>query len=221
MKLNSLPKTTTRSKKRRGRGYGSGKGGHTAGRGQKGQKSRSKVPLLFEGTKRGKSLMGRLAMLRGKGKLKSVKTKPVIVNVKYLNLFNDGAVVDVKTLVKASIVDQKDAEKYGVKILGDGRLEKKLIVNLPTSKGAKKKIERAGGKKEVSKISKAPKVSKKKKKKAVKGKSKATRKSKTLAKARAPKRKKTTAKTKANKKPTTKKQGKQPKKKKPNTLSKF
>lgn len=151
MKLNQLPKITTKKKKRLGRGYGSGKGGHTVGRGQKGQKARSKVALLFEGTKRRKSLMGRLAMLRGKGKLKSHKNKSVIVNVKYLNLLDNGAVVDVNALVKAGIVDKKDAKKHGVKILGDGELEKKLAVQLPASKGAKEKIEKAGGKLEVPK----------------------------------------------------------------------
>ena len=57
MKLNKLPKTTAKSKKRVGRGYGSGKGSHTVGRGQKGQKSRSKVGLLIEGTKIRKTLI--------------------------------------------------------------------------------------------------------------------------------------------------------------------
>ncbi|MBU1070791.1 uL15 family ribosomal protein, partial [Patescibacteria group bacterium] len=49
MNLSNLPKITQRPKKRVGRGYGSGKGGHTSGRGQKGQKSRSKIPIWFEG----------------------------------------------------------------------------------------------------------------------------------------------------------------------------
>lgn len=146
MQLNNLPKTTTKSKKRVGRGYGSGKGGHTVGRGQKGQKSRNKVGLLFEGTKRRKSLMGRLPMMRGKGKLKSFSKKPAIVNVKFLNLLDNGATVDIKSLVKAGIIDQKSAKERGVKILGDGELTKKLTVKLPVSKGAKEKIEKAGGK---------------------------------------------------------------------------
>jgi len=211
MQLNNLPKTTTKKKKRQGRGYGSGKGGHTVGRGQKGQKSRSKVPLLFEGTKRGKSLMGRLAMLRGKGKLKSRKNKPVIVNVKYLNLLSDGAIVDIKTLSKAGIVDKKDAIKYGVKILGDGKLEKKLTVELPTSKGAKKKIEGAGGRViQVAKVVKVRRVGKAGKEKVGKVakekkriKDKATQKRKTRAKSRGLKPKKPTTKTKTNKKPAT------------------
>lgn len=145
MKLNQLPKITTRKKKRLGRGYGSGKGGHTVGRGQKGQKSRSKVKLLFEGTKMRKSLIKRLPMRRGKGRFKSLKPKPVVINVKYLNLLKDGSEVTIKSLIKNGLVE-KEADKFGVKILGDGQLSKKLIVKLPVSKGAKKKIEKAGGK---------------------------------------------------------------------------
>jgi len=55
MNLNNLKKTTKSSKKRVGRGYGSGKGGHTSGRGSKGAKSRGKIPLDFSGTKSKKS----------------------------------------------------------------------------------------------------------------------------------------------------------------------
>jgi large subunit ribosomal protein L15 len=63
-----LPKIVLRRKKRVGRGYGSGKGGHTVGRGQKGQKARGKVGVLFEGVKMKKSLIKRLPLVRGKGK---------------------------------------------------------------------------------------------------------------------------------------------------------
>ena len=55
MKLNKLSKTANKKKKRVGRGYGSGKGGHTVGRGAKGLKARGKVKLTFEGTKTKKS----------------------------------------------------------------------------------------------------------------------------------------------------------------------
>lgn len=65
-----LPKLVTRGKKRVGRGMGSGKGSHTVGRGQKGQKSRGKISIYFFGTKMKKSLIKRLPMMRGKGKLK-------------------------------------------------------------------------------------------------------------------------------------------------------
>lgn len=140
-----LPKIVTKSKKRRGRGYGSGKGGHTVGRGQKGQKSRRKIGVLFEGVKVKKSLLKRLPLRRGKGKFKA-KGKPLIVKLSYLNLLPAGTKVDIEALVKAGIVKRDDAEKHGVKILGDGKLTKKLTVLLPASNSVVKKIEKAGGK---------------------------------------------------------------------------
>lgn len=54
---------------------GSGKGSHTSGRGQKGQKSRSHIHVLFEGMKTKKSLLKRLPLMRGKGKFHPKKTK--------------------------------------------------------------------------------------------------------------------------------------------------
>ena len=56
------------AKKRLGRGYGSGKGGHTSSRGQKGQLSRTNVHVLFEGLKVKKSTIKKFPLLRGKGK---------------------------------------------------------------------------------------------------------------------------------------------------------
>lgn len=145
MKLNKLTKTTTKGQKRIGRGIGSGKGGHTVGRGQKGQKSRTHLPLLFSGTKVRKSLIRRLPMKRGKDRFKSLQRKQVIINVKYLDLLPDGQEVTVASLIKYGLVD-KSAEIVGVKILGDGVITKKLTVALPVSKAAKLKIEKAGGK---------------------------------------------------------------------------
>ena len=57
-----------------------------------------------------------------------------------------GPTVNTKTLIENAIVRKTDAEKYGVKILGNGEINKKLTVELPTSKSASKKIEKAGGK---------------------------------------------------------------------------
>ena len=84
MKLDKLPKTTSRKKKRVGRGYGSGKGGHTAGRGAKGQKARSKVKPWFEGGQA--NIIRRMAMQRGKGKFKA-RPGSIILNLKYLGYF--------------------------------------------------------------------------------------------------------------------------------------
>lgn len=137
--------TTKRSKKRLGRGYGSGKGGHTSGRGQKGQKSRGKVGILFEGVKVKKSLLKKLPFQRGKGKHLANK-KPLVINLSVIDMLPSGKTVDVDMLVKNGIVDKLDAEKYGVKILGDGKLTKKFTISLPISKSAAKKVEKAGGK---------------------------------------------------------------------------
>nr|AKQ04365.1 50S ribosomal protein L15, large subunit ribosomal protein L15 [uncultured Microgenomates bacterium Rifle_16ft_4_minimus_5036] len=143
--MRALPKIKVRKSKRLGRGYGSGKGGHTSSRGQKGQKSRSSIGILFEGVKVRKSLYKRLPLRRGKGKFKA-KGKPIAVNIEILNVLPQGSMVDVAMLVANKIVDSKDAEKYGVKILGNGKLEKKLTIALPVSKTVIKKVEKAGGK---------------------------------------------------------------------------
>lgn len=131
--------------KRKGRGYGSGKGGHTTGRGQKGQKSRTKIHILFEGLKVKKSTLKRLPLLRGKGKLLA-HLKPLPVRTEVLNQFSVGSKVNIKSLAEKNIVKYTEAKKNGVKILGGGKLEKKLIVEVPVSKSAGKMIIKAGGK---------------------------------------------------------------------------
>jgi large subunit ribosomal protein L15 len=143
--MDKLPKTIDRRKKRVGRGYGSGKGGHTSGRGQKGQKSRGSVGILFEGYKVRKSLIKRLPLRRGKGRFEA-NNKPLVVDLGLLNIFPAGTVVDLKALIGKKIVDEKDAKDYGIKILGNGKLEKKLTVSLPTSNRVAKEIEKLGGK---------------------------------------------------------------------------
>ncbi len=141
----TLPKIVGKRKKRVGRGYGSGKGGHTVGRGQKGQKTREKIGILFEGVKVKKSLLKRLPLERGKGKFLG-HPKPIIVKLSFLNLLPKGAVVDVPLLVKHGIVKEEDAQALGVKILGDGEVRTKLTIAIPISHSAAKKIEKAGGK---------------------------------------------------------------------------
>lgn len=66
----NLPKIVARPNKRVGRGMGSGKGSHTSGRGQKGQKSNGDLHILFEGLKMKKSFLKRLPLQRGKGKFR-------------------------------------------------------------------------------------------------------------------------------------------------------
>ncbi|OGH17883.1 MAG: 50S ribosomal protein L15 [Candidatus Levybacteria bacterium RIFCSPHIGHO2_02_FULL_37_10] len=143
MKLSSLTKITKVRRKRLGQGHGSGRG-KTAGRGTKGQNARSSRSLSFEGG--ALPLIKRLPFMRGRGKNKSFNKGPIIVNVKVLNLLKKGTIVDVKSLIENKIVDADYANKNGVKILGDGNLNVSLIVKLPVSKGAGRKIEQAGGK---------------------------------------------------------------------------
>lgn len=145
MEKGELPKIVSRGKKRVGRGIGSGKGGHTTGRGQKGQKARSHLSILFTGMKVKKSVIKRLPLARGKGKFGSGK-KPVVVNLAVLNLLDAGAVVDEKLLTDANIVDKEAAAQRGIKILGGGTLTKKLTISLPISKSAAEKVKKAGGK---------------------------------------------------------------------------
>lgn len=145
--LQSLPKTTSKGKKRVGRGYGSGKGGHTSGRGQKGQKSRRTIPWWFEGGQL--PLVKRVPFWRGKGRLNPLKNKPVIVKTGQFNKLKSGAVVTIDTLIQERMVNEAEVKSRGVKILAGGKLVQKLtIVGLKLSAGAKKEVEKVGGKAE-------------------------------------------------------------------------
>ena len=119
--------------KRLGRGYGSGKGGHTVGRGQKGQKSRTKIHILFEGQKVKKSLLKKLPLLRGKGKFLA-KRNPITISLTKLEVFKKGDKVNIESLVKKGLINEKDAKKYGIKILGKGKLKEDLEILVPMSK---------------------------------------------------------------------------------------
>ena len=146
MKLQARPKITATAKKRVGRGYGSGKGGHTTGRGAKGQNIRSRRPLYFEGTKMRKSLIRRIPMLRGKLKFKSLKARQsLILNLEQLNSLPKNTEVTVPSLIKYHLLPEA-ALKYPVKILGNGDLKLALTIALPISQSAAKKVIKAGGK---------------------------------------------------------------------------
>ena len=128
---------------RKGRGNGSGNG-KTAGRGQKGQWARSGggVRVGFEG---GQMPLARRLPKRG---FHNIFAKPLeAINVSVLDKFEDGAVVDAKALLEKGILSKCE---YGVKILGNGSITKKLTVQASAfSASAKEKIEAAGGKVEV------------------------------------------------------------------------
>ena len=127
---------------RKGRGHGSGNG-KTAGKGHKGQKARSGATRPgFEG---GQMPLYRRLPKRG---FKCPSSKEIVaINVSALNVFEDGAEVSVATLLETGIVSNP---KDGVKILGNGELEKNITVQAHKfSKTAVEKIEAAGGKAEV------------------------------------------------------------------------
>ena len=145
MKLNELrpAEGSAKSAYRKGRGPGSGNG-KTAGKGHKGQNARSGggVRPGFEG--------GQIPLYRKlpkRGFNNKFATNYAIVNVSALEVFENGAVVDMETLLAKKII-RKSLD--GLKILGNGELTKSLTVKANIfSATAKEKIEAAGGKTEV------------------------------------------------------------------------
>ena len=145
MKLHELSPApgSVREVKRIGRGHGSGQG-KTAGKGHKGQKARAGRGMRpgFEG--------GQMPLQRRvpkRGFVNIFATRYATINIGSLSAFEDGAVVDVDALKAAGLVKKT---YDGVKILGNGSVEKKLIVKAAAfSEAAKAKIEAAGGKAEV------------------------------------------------------------------------
>lgn len=134
---------STKSRKRIGRGAGSGLG-KTSGKGHKGQKARSggSIKAGFEG---GQMPLQRRLPKRG---FRSLDKKVyALVNLRDLELFEAGSVVDLEEYGKAGLVREICD---GIKILGDGELTKSLTVKAHKfSKSAQAKIEAAGGKAEV------------------------------------------------------------------------
>ena len=145
MKLHTLkPAEGSRQERNRvGRGQGSGNG-KTAGRGSKGQKQRSGggVRLGFEG---GQTPLFRRIPKRG---FNNINRKDyAVVNLETLNRFEDGTTVTPALLVESGIVKK---ELSGIKILGEGQLERKLTVQAAKfSKAAEEAITAAGGSIEV------------------------------------------------------------------------
>lgn len=145
MKLNELKATegARSTKKRIGRGLGSGNG-KTSGKGQKGQNSRSGggVAIGFEG---GQTPF--FKRMPKRGFTNYTRKEYAIVNVEDLNKFEDGVTVDFAAVKVAGLVKK---ELDGLKVLGNGKLEKKLTVKAAKfSASAKKAIEEAGGTAEV------------------------------------------------------------------------
>lgn len=139
--LNLITKISDRSKKRLGRGYGSGKGGHTSSRGQKGQKSRtgSKVPLWFEGGSL--PLSKRIPMWRGKGRFESLIACAELTfdDLNKIELTD----ITIDSLKLNRIIDKRFKR---VKVISKGKLNKKVnLKGIGVSASAKKEIEALGG----------------------------------------------------------------------------
>ena len=146
MELNNLKTNpgSTKSKKRVGRGPGSTLG-KTSGRGENGQKSRSgaSIPAVFEG---GQSPLFRRLHKRGFSNAR-FNTRYACVNVGDLNCFKDGDVVTPELLKEKGIIKKSLS---GIKVLGDGKLEKKLTIKAHRfTSSALDKIEKSGSKAEV------------------------------------------------------------------------
>ncbi len=144
MYLHDLPKRKKRKSKakRIGRGYGSGVGGHTVGRGMKGQKSRAghKSLIGFEG--------GQTPFFRRMPKFMGFKPLNKVINVA-MNLdvisdnYKSGEKVNLETLKARGLIGTR---VNNVKVLGKGEIKKKInIEGLPISKSAQEKVIKAGG----------------------------------------------------------------------------
>ncbi len=145
MKLHELSPApgSVKEQKRIGRGHGSGNG-KTAGKGHKGQKARAGrgIRAGFEG---GQMPLQRRVPKRGFHNI--FGKEYALVNIGSLNKFESGATIDATALKEAGLIKK---EHDGVKILGNGKLEKKLTIKAAAfSESAKAKIEEAGGKAEV------------------------------------------------------------------------
>ncbi len=132
--LAKMPSLLAKKHKRRGRGYSSGKGGHASGRGSKGTKARSKVSVIFTGSKHKKSLWQRLPILRGKNKAIVNKNKILAINISRLIPFitKNDQVIDGKFLVDNKIIKPSQAN-LAIKIIGKQKLTKKIILKVPAS----------------------------------------------------------------------------------------
>lgn len=144
MFLENIPKRNNRTKsgKRLGRGYGSGVGGHTSTRGSKGQKSRSghKSLIFFEGGN--VPFFRRMPKFAGFNRTKKIIATAINLDILQKN-FKDGDTVSLETLKKNALIAQRTTS---VKILGNGSIDKKIIISgIPASQSAKEKIQKAGG----------------------------------------------------------------------------
>lgn len=142
MQIHQLKLRKRKPRKTVGRG---GKRGTYSGRGNKGQKARSggNVDPLFEGGR--SSLVDHLKKVRG---FKSIHKKNFTINLNDLEKnFKSGETISTGTLIKSGLMSKKDIQRR-IKILGDGKLAKKIIIekDILLSSSARESIKKAGGK---------------------------------------------------------------------------
>lgn len=137
--LTTLPKIVDKKAKRLGRGHGTGKGGKSGRGTTRHQAARQDIPLHFEGGQG--RMVKKYPLLRGKKRNKSIKTPALAISLSQLNIFKDGDTVTHALLVERGIV----RSERPAKVLGSGKLERKLTVALPVSAKARTFIEKAGG----------------------------------------------------------------------------
>tara|TARA_B100000965_G_C19388428_1_gene667836 strand:+ start:360 stop:794 length:435 start_codon:yes stop_codon:yes gene_type:complete len=140
--LNKISKQRNSSRKRKGKGIGSGLG-KTAGRGHKGQKSRSGVAVRnFEG---GQMPIYRKTPKRGFNSLKKLRPNSLSISLVSFNKFNDNSQIDKKFLIESGFLKKKDQNK-SIKVIDSLQFKKKLqFKDFKFTPGAKKRIEDLGG----------------------------------------------------------------------------
>lgn len=139
--LHTLTSVTTKSKKRLGRGYGSGKGSHTSSRGQKGQNSRngSKIGHWFEGGQL--PMVKRMPMIRGKARFNVIRPTARITLSELEKLGQE--IVTLETLKLAKLIDSRYKK---AKVVATGTLTKAVqLQGIKASAQAEALIKKAGG----------------------------------------------------------------------------
>ncbi len=140
--LAQLPQIVIGTKKKLGRGLGSGRGSKSGRGTTRHQKARENIPLHFEGGQN--RLVKKFPLLRGKGRNYSRKYNKYVVYSGQLNNLEEGTIVNEESLKKAGLIDQ-DAKAPVIKLIAKGELKKKLTVALPVSQSVKAMIEKVGG----------------------------------------------------------------------------
>jgi large subunit ribosomal protein L15 len=140
--LNKISKQRGTNKKRKGKGVGSGLG-KTAGRGHKGQKSRSGVAVRnFEG---GQMPIYRKTPKRGFNSIKKLRSNSLSISLVSFNKFDDNLQIDMKLLIDSGFLKKKDQSK-SIKVIDSLQFKKKLqFKDFKFTPGAKKRIEELGG----------------------------------------------------------------------------